>query len=393
MSGAAVAAGGTARASSTPTQFMNPGVFPMMTRLQILGRRLAVLAGMALLATQPALQAADAPLRVAFVYVGPVGDSGWSYQHDVARKAMEKHFAGKVRTSFVENIPATADAERVIRQLAAAGNDMIFTTSFGYMEPTLKVAKLFPKVKFEHATGFKTAANLVTYESRFYEGAYLLGVIAGKTTRSNTLGFVGSFPIPEVVRNINAFTLGARSVNPAIRTRVVWVDTWYDPGKERQAGEALIAQGADVLCQNTDSPAVVQAAEAKGVSACGWDSDMAKYGPKAQFAANTDNWTDYYIGEVDKALAGKWTGNRSTIWGLKEKMVQISPLNKSVPAATVKLFEERKAGIEAGRVIPFAGPLKDNSGKQRVAAGSALTFQQLMSIDWYVEGVEGAVPK
>jgi basic membrane protein A and related proteins len=365
----------------------------MSTRLQNLVRRVAVLAGMAVMATVPALQAADVPLRVAFLYVGPVGDSGWSYQHDVARKAMEKHFAGKVRTSFVENIPATADAERVIRQLAAAGNSLIFTTSFGYMEPTLKVAKLFPKVKFEHATGFKTAANVVTYESRFYEGAYLLGVVAGKTTRSNTLGFVGSFPIPEVIRNINAFTLGARSVNPAIRTRVVWVDTWYDPGKERQAAEALIAQGADVLCQNTDSPAVVQTAEAKGVSACGWDSDMAKYGPKAQFGANTNNWTDYYIGEVDKVLAGTWTGNRATIWGLKEKMVVITPLNKSVPAATAKLFEERKAGIVAGSVIPFAGPLKDNSGKPRMAAGSALTFAQLMSIDWYVDGVEGAVPK
>ena len=339
------------------------------------------------------LQAAESVTKVAFVYVGPVGDSGWSYQHDVARKAMEKHFGGKVKTSFVENIPATADAERVIRQLAAAGNALIFTTSFGYMEPTLKVAKLFPKVKFEHATGFKTAPNVVTYETRFHEGAYLMGVLAGKLSRSNTLGYVASFPIPEVIRNIDAFTLGARSVNPKIRTRVVWVDTWYDPGKERQAAEALVAQGADMLCQNTDSAAVVQTAERLGVGACGWDSDMAQYGPKAQYAANTQNWTDYYIAEVQKVLDGTWTGGRATVGGLKEKMVMISPLNKSVPAEVAKLFEARRAAIISGQLNPFAGPLKDNADKQQLAAGAALTPEQLMSINWYVEGVEGSVPK
>lgn len=341
---------------------------------------------------QPSL-AADKPVRVAFLYVDPVGDSGWSYQHDVARRQLEKALGPKVKTTFVENIPATADAERVIRQLAASGNDLIFTTSFGYMEPTLRVAKLFPKVKFGHATGFKTADNMVNYESRFYEGAYLLGVLAGKVTKTNTLGFVGSFPIPEVIRNINAFTLGARSVNPKIKTKVIWVDTWYDPGKERQAAEALIAQGADALCQNTDSPAIVQVAETRGVQACGWDSDMSKYGPKAQYAANVNNWTDYYVAEVNKVIAGTWTGGRSAAWGLKEKMVTVTPPNKSIPPDVVKLFESSRQSIIDGKLQPFAGPLKDNQGVVRVPAGTTLTHDQLRSINWYVEGIDGSIPK
>ncbi len=337
--------------------------------------------------------AADEPFKVAFVYVDPVGDTGWSFQHDQARKQVEKAFGGQVQTTFVENVPATADAERVIRQLAVAGNQMIFTTSFGYMEPTLRVAKLFPKVKFEHATGYKTAANMVTYETRFYEGAYLLGILAGKTTKSNQLGFVGSFPIPEVIRNVDAFTLGARSVNPKIKTKVIWVDTWYDPGKERQAAEALVAQGVDVLAQNTDSPAVVQVAEQHGVHAFGWDSDMSKYGPAAQLTANTENWTDYYISEVKQAMAGTWTGGRQTADGIKENMVVLMPLNKSVAPDVVKLFDEARRDIAAGKVVPFAGPLNDNAGTVKVAAGTALTHEQLRSINWYVEGIDGSIPK
>jgi len=337
--------------------------------------------------------AAAQPVRVAFVYIDPVGDTGWSYQHDLARKEMEKALGGAVKTTVVEKVPDTADAERVIRQLAAAGNDLIFTTSFGYMEPTLRVAKLFPKVKFEHATGFKQAGNMVSYESRFYEGAYLLGVIAGKTTKSNTLGFVGSFPIPEVIRNIDAFTLGARSVNPKVHVKVIWVDTWYDPGKERQAAEALITQGADVLCQNTDSPAVVQVAEQRGVHAFGWDSDMAKYGPTAQLAANTQHWSDYYVQEVRKVIDGSWTGNRSTVWGIKEGMVVLASLNKSLPPDVLKELDSRKQAIVEGKLHPFAGPLKDSTGAVKVPAGSTMTHEQLMAINWYVEGVDGAVPK
>jgi len=365
-----------------------PGATALRRRL-ITGALLCLSANFVALSTAVA---AD-PLKVAFVYVEPVGDSGWSYQHDIARRALEKQFGTKIKTTFVENVPATADAERVIRQLAAQGNDLIFTTSFGYMEPTLKVAKLFPKVKFEHNTGYKTAANVVTYEARFHEGAFLLGVLAGKTTKSNTLGFVGSFPIPEVVRNINAFTLGAKSVNPAVKTKVIWVDTWYDPGKERQAAETLIAQGADVLAQNTDSPAVVQTAEKKGVYAFGWDSDMAKYGPRAQLTANTQNWIVYYADEVQKVLDGKWTGNRETKWGIAENMVVLAPLNKSIPAETAKVFEEKRAGLHSRKLDPFAGPIKDNKGAVKVAAGAVLPLKDLMAIDWYVEGVEGSVPK
>lgn len=344
------------------------------------------------LVARPAL-GAEQPLKVAFIYIDPVGDTGWSYQHDAARRELERVLGPRVKTTVVDSVPATADAERVIRQLAVAGNQLIFTTSFGYMEPTLRVAKLFPTVKFEHATGYKTAANVVTYEARFYEGAYLLGVLAGSTTKSNTLGFVGSFAIPEVIRNINAYTLGARSVNAKVTVKVIWVDTWFDPGKERQAAEALIAQGADVLAQNTDSPAVVQVAEKRGVHAFGWDSDMAKYGPTAQLTANTNNWADYYLDEVRKVMAGTWTGGRQTAYGLKERMVVLSPLNKSVSSDVARLLDEKKQAIVDGKLVLFAGPLKDNTGALKVAQGSALTHEQLMSINWYVEGVAGSMPK
>ena len=337
--------------------------------------------------------AASAPLKVAFIYVGPVSDGGWSYQHHLGKLAVDKEFGPRVETSYVESVPETADAERVIRQLAAKGNDVIFTTSFGYMDPTLKVAKLFPKVKFEHASGYKSAPNMVAYEARFYEGAYLLGVLAGRTTKSNTLGFVGSFPISEVIRNIDAFTLGARSVNPKVHTKVVWVDTWYDPGKERQGAEALIAQGADVLCQNTDSPATVQVAEEKGLHAFGWDSDMAKYGPHAQLTANTENWGVYYIDEINKIFSGTWTGDRKVKWGIKEGAVVLTALNPSIPADVAKVFAAKKQAIVDGTLLPFAGPLKDNTGASQVAAGAAMSVDELVSINWYVEGVDGTVPK
>jgi basic membrane protein A len=362
-------------------------------KLYLCSRRAVVAVVLGTMAVGALPAGAAEPIKVAFVYVDPVGDTGWSYQHDVARRELERVLGSQVKTSYVESVPATADAERVIRQLAVAGNQLIFTTSFGYMEPTLRVAKLFPKVRFAHATGYKTAANVVTYETRFYEGAYLLGLLAGKTTKSNTLGFVGSFPIPEVIRNIDAFTLGARSINPKVTVKVIWVDTWYDPGKERQAAEALIAQGADVLAQNTDSPAIVQVAEQRGIHAFGWDSDMSKYGPNSQLTANTENWADYYVDEVRKVMAGTWTGGRQTAYGIKENMVVLTPLNKSVPADAARLFEEKKRDIANGTLLPFAGPLKDNAGAVRIAAGSALTHEQLMAINWYVDGVDGSIPK
>jgi simple sugar transport system substrate-binding protein len=337
--------------------------------------------------------AASAPIKVAFVYVGPIADGGWSYQHNLGRLALQKELGARIETNYVESVPETADAERVIRQLAAKDYAVIFTTSFGYMDPTLKVAKLFPQVRFEHATGYKVATNVVTYEARFYEGAYLLGVLAGRMTKTNTLGYVGSFPIPEVLRNIDAFTLGARSVNPKIRTKVVWVDTWYDPGKERQAAEALIAQGADVLGQNTDSPATVQVAEEKGIYAFGWDSDMAKYGPHAQLTANTENWAPYYIDEVNKALDGSWTGGRKNRLGIKEGVVVLTPLNAAIPADVARLFDTKKQAIVAGTLLPFAGPIKDNTGAVKVPAGSSLSVEDLGAINWYVDGVDGSVPK
>jgi len=345
----------------------------------------------ALFSGSMSVQAAD-PLKVAFVYLGPVGDGGWTFQHELGRLAIEKEFGAKIKTTYVENVPETADAERVIRQLAADGNKIIFTTSFGYMEPTLKVAKTFPNTYFEHATGFKTAPNVSVYQARFYEGAYLLGIVAGKMTKSNTLGFVGSFPIPEVVRNIDAFTLGARSVNPGIKTKVIWVNTWYDPGKERQAAETLVAQGADVMAQNTDSPAIVQVAQEKGVYAFGWDSDMARYGAKAHLTANTENWGVYYRQAVQSVLDGQWKSS-DVKWGLKEGMVVMSPLNPSVPADVKKLFDTAKADIISGKLVPFAGPLKDQSGAIKVPAGTQMPMGDLMAINWYVEGVEGSIPK
>ena len=343
-----------------------------------------------LVAVAPAV-AAD-PLKIAFVYLGPISDGGWTYQHEQGRLAVDQALGSQVKTTYVENVPETADAERVIRQLAVDGNKLIFTTSFGYMDPTLKVSKAFPKVYFEHATGYKLAPNLASYQTRFYEGAYLLGVIAGKMTKTNTLGFVGSFPIPEVIRNINAYTMGARSVNPKIRTKVIWVSTWYDPGKERQAAETLVAQGADMLAQNTDSPAVVQVAEEKKVYAFGWDTDMAKYGPRAHLTANTENWGVYYIQQAKKAIAGEWKSGE-TNWGIKEGMVVLSPLNPAIPADVAKLFEDRKKAIVDGSLVPFTGPLADNAGKQQLAAGQAMPMKELMAINWYVEGVEGTIPK
>ena len=342
-----------------------------------------------LLASVPALAA---PLKVAFVYYGPIGDHGWTYQHELGRKAVEKEFGDKVVTTYVENVPEGAEAEKVIRKLAADGNQLIFTTSYGFGPYTLAAAKDFPKVWFDHATGDKTAANVGTYQSRFYEGAYLLGVIAGKMSKSHTIGFVGSFPIPEVIRNIDAYTLGARSSNPAIKTKVVWVNTWFDPDKERKAAEDLIAQGADVLAQNTDSPSPLLVARDKGVYAFGWNSDMSHYSAKAQLTANIQNWSVYYIKEVGDALAGKWKPE-ATSWGFKEGMVQLAPYSTDVPVDVLKLVEEKKKELTAGSFFVFTGPIKDQSGAVKVAAGAKLPEDQMWAINWYVEGVDGTLPK
>jgi len=335
---------------------------------------------------------AEEPVKVAFVYVGPVGDAGWTYAHDQARVALEKAMGGKVKTSYVESVPEGADAERVIRKLALNGNNVIFTTSFGYMNPTAKVAKAFPHIVFEHATGFTVDKNVGTYETRLYEGAYLNGVLAGKMSKSNLLGVVASFPIPEVIRNIDAFTLGAQSVNPAIKTKVIWVNTWYDPAKERQAAETLISEGVDVINQNTDSPATLQVAQEKGVYAFGWNSDMAKFAPKAQLTAATNDWSGYYIETVKAVMAGTWKSTQIH-GGLKEGMIKMAALNPVIPADVVKIYEEKKKALTAGTLVPFQGPIKDQSGAIKVAAGTELPLPKLLSMDFYVQGVEGVIPK
>jgi len=338
------------------------------------------------------LARADDPLKVGFVYVSPIGDAGWTYQHDLARKAIEAEFGDKIKTSFVESVPEGADAERVIRQLAADGNKLIFTTSFGYMNPTLKVAKQFPNVTFAHSSGYKRSKNVSTYLARFYEGRYLAGIIAGKMTKSNTVGYVAAFPIPEVVRGINAFARGLRSVNPDGQVRVVWVSSWYDPGKEREAAETLIAQGADVLMQHTDSTAVVQAAQDRSVYAIGYHSDMAKYGPKAHLTASTHVWNKFYIEKVKAVLAG--TAVSDDTWGgIGAGMVEMSPLGDMVPEDVRKLVEAAKADIASGKLHPFAGPVLDNTGQTKVPAGENISDKGLLTMQYFVEGVQGELPK
>lgn len=345
-------------------------------------------------ASAPAAAPAPAksePLKIAFAYVGPVGDGGWTFAHDNGRKAVEKEFGDKVITSFVEKVPESADAERVIRDMASEGNKLIFGTTFGYMEPMLKVAGDLKDVKFEHATGYKTAENMRTYDSRTYEGAYMAGVIAGKMTKSNTLGVVGSIPIPEVIRNINSFTLGAQSVNPKITTKVVWVNEWFNPPKETEAATALINGGADVLMQNTDSSAVLQTAEKMGKRAFGWDSDMTAYGPKAHLGSAVINWGPYYVKAVGEALAGKWTTGQAW-WGVKEGAIDMVSIAADVPDETKKRIDDVKAGLKDGSFAIWKGPMMDNTGKELLAAGATADDKFLGGLKTYVKGVEGKVP-
>ena len=332
------------------------------------------------------------PLKIAFAYVGPVGDGGWTFAHDNARKAIEKEFGDKVQTSFAENVPESADAERVIKDMVAQGNKLIFGTTFGYMDPMLKVAAESKDVKFEHATGYKQADNMNTYDSRTYEGAYLAGVIAGKMTKSNTLGVVASIPIPEVIRNINSFTLGAQSSNPKVKTKVVWVNEWFNPPKETEAATSLINGGADVLFQNTDSPAVLKTAQDKGKRAFGWDSDMTAYGPKAHLASSVINWTPYYIQATRNALEGKWTGGGKTWWGVKEGAIDIVSIAEDVPAETKAKIDEVKAGLKDGSFAIWKGPLLDNTGKEVLKKDEVADDGFLSGIKFFVKGVEGKVP-
>ena len=362
----------------------------MSVRIRITKSIFAMAAGIALVLVG-ALGQAQAPVKAGFIYVSPIGDAGWTYQHDQGRKEMEKALGGKVTTKFVESVPEGADAERVIRELATSGHQVIFATSFGYMNYMEKVAKQFPKVAFLHATGYKTGNNLGIYNARFYEARYLTGVVAGRMTKSNVLGYVAAFPIPEVLQGINAFTRGARSVNPKAEVRVIWTSSWYDPGKERDAATTLLSQNADVLTHHTDSTAVVQAAEEKGKYAIGYHSDMSKYGPKAHLTAATHHWGEYYTKAVTDVSGGKW--KPSSVWGgMKDGMVKLAPLNNAVPADVKAQVAALEADIKSGKLHPFAGPVKDQDGKERQKAGSNMSDDAMGKMDFYVEGIAGKLP-
>ncbi|MEO8344567.1 MAG: BMP family ABC transporter substrate-binding protein [Betaproteobacteria bacterium] len=348
-------------------------------------------AACALALATPVCAQTKEPLKIGFVYVSPIGDAGWTFQHDTGRKEMEKALGAKVTSKYIESVPEGADAERVIRDLAASGHNLIFTTSFGYMNPTLKVAMTFPKVKFEHATGYKTAKNVGIYNARFYEGRYLSGIVAGKMSKTGVAGYVAAFPIPEVVMGINAFARGMRSVNPKAEVKVIWVNSWFDPGRESEASNTLVSQGADVLTHHTDSTATVQTAEAKKVYAIAYHSDMSKYGPNAQLTAVTHHWGDYYTKVAQSVIDGKW--QQDNVWGgIKDGMIKLAPFNKVVPPDVVALVKKAEGEIVSGKLSVFTGPMKTNEGKEVLAAGKTITDSDLAKMDYYVEGVVGKLP-
>ncbi len=327
--------------------------------------------------------------NVGFVYVSPIGDAGWTYQHDLGRLQVEKETG--VTTSYVENVAEGADAERVIREMAKRGDKVVFATSFGFMNYALKVSKQFPKTAFVHATGYKLGKNMGLINARFYEGRYLTGIIAGEMTKTNVLGYVAAFPIPEVLQGINAFIKGARSVNPQAELRVIWVNSWYDPGKERQAANTLLSQNADVITHHTDSTAVVQAAEEAGKYAFGYHSDMSRYGPNAHLTAATHHWGDYYVKTVKEVLAGTW--KPTSVWGgYQEGMIRLAPLNDAIPADVRGKIKVLEADLVAGRFHPFAGPVVDQSGKTIVPAGQNMTDDQLNQMNYYLQGVVSKIP-
>jgi len=331
------------------------------------------------------------PLKIGFVYVTPIGDAGWTYQHDLGRLAMEKALGAKVKTSVVESVAEGPDAERVLRDLAMQGHKLIFATSFGYLEPALRVAAEFPGVAFEQTGGYKTAANVNTYNARYYEGRYLAGLLAGKVTRSGVTGYVAGFPVPEVIQGINAFALGLRAANPQAIVKVIWLDTWFDPARERDAALTLINQGADVLTNHSGSTAVAQVAEERQVGVIAYQSDMRRLAPHAQLTAITHQWGGYYTKVAQQVLAGTWRA--VPVWGgMKDGFVELAPLNPRVPSDVAKLVLARKADIVAGRFQPFAGRIVDREGQVRLASG-VMPDAQIATMNYFVEGVVGSLPK
>jgi basic membrane protein A len=341
----------------------------------------------------------DKKVKVGFVYLTTPGDHGWTYAHEVGRQDVIKHFGDKVETTFVENVPEGPDATRVIRDLAKQGNDIIFTTSFGYMDPTLKVAKEFPEVKFDHITGYKRAPNMATGNIRFYEGRYVQGVVAGLMTKSNKIGYIASFPIPEVIQGINAFGLGLRSVNKDAEVSVIWVNTWYDPVKEADAAKVHIAEGADILAQHTDSPAMLQTAEKAGVYGFGQSSDMKAFAPKAQLFSSVNNWGPYYVSQIQALMDGSWTtGDGPDHWagntwaGMADDFLVLTPF-ENMPADVAKAAQKSADDIKSGTNKIFTGPIRDNTGAEKVPAGKTLNDGELFTtLDYYVEGVVGKIP-
>ena len=353
--------------------------------------RRTLLASAAALLAAPVL-AQDEPTKVGFIYVGPVGDFGWTFEHNEGRLAVEEEFGDAVETTFVESVPEGADAERVITQMALSGHDLIFTTSFGYMDPTINVAEKFPDVRFEHATGFKQADNVATYSARFYEGRAVIGHIAGAMTETNKVGYIASFPIPEVIRGINAAYLHASKVNPEVEFNVVWVNTWFDPAKEADAAKALIEQGADVIMQHTDSTAPMIAAQEAGIVAFGQASDMIEFGPDAQLTAIIDDWAPYYIERTRAVMDGTWESG-DTWDGMTEGMVVLAPFSDRIPEEVRQEAQEMADAIEAGEYHPFTGPINRQDGTPWLAEGEVADDGTLAGMDFYIEGVTGTVPQ
>ncbi|MGO4851416.1 BMP family ABC transporter substrate-binding protein [Phaeovulum sp. W22_SRMD_FR3] len=339
----------------------------------------------------PKIASAADPLKVGFIYVGPIGDMGWSYQHDQGRLAMEKEFGDKIVTSYVESVPEGPDAERVLTQLALEGNQLIFATSFGYMDATANVAAKFPNVKFEHATGYKRADNLATYDARFYEGRAIQGTIAGRMTKTNKIGYIGSFPIPEVIQGINAAYIHAKKVNPAVEIKVVWAYSWFDPAKEADAAAALIAEGVDVLLQHTDSTAPQAKAQEAGIYTFGQASDMAAFAPKPRISSTIDNWAPYYIKRAGAMLDGSWA-SEATWGGIGTGMVGIGEITSEVPAEVKAEAEAMIAAIGSGEYHPFTGPLNKQDGSVWLAEGEKADDGTLAGLNFFVEGITAEMP-
>ena len=334
---------------------------------------------------------AQEKLKVCFLYVGSKTDGGWSQAHDVGRQLLEKEMGDKIETQYLENVPEGPDAERAIERFARSGCGLVFTTSFGFMDQTVKVAAKFPDVKFEHATGYKTAPNLSAYNARFYEGRYILGQIAAKMSKTGTAAYIGSFPIPEVVQGVNSFAIGARSINPDFKLKVIWVNSWFDAGKEADAAKAAIDQGVDILTQHTDSTAPMQIAEERGIKAFGQASDMIEAGPNAQLTAIVDNWGAYYVERTKAVLDGTWKSEN--IWhGLAENMLYMAPYT-NMPDDVKKMAEETEAKIKSGEIKPFTGPINKQDGSVWLKEGETATDQVLTGLNFFVEGVEGELPK